>query len=55
MNLLELQKEARAVAKSKGCWDEPRTFGDLIALVPSLRLRTETRGCAQMVFRLERN
>ena len=35
MNLAELQKEAHAIAKSKGWWDEERTFGDLIALVHS--------------------
>ena len=35
MNLAELQKEAHAIAKQKGWWDEPRTFGDLIALVHS--------------------
>ena len=35
MNLAELQKEAHAIAKEKGWWDEERTFGDLIALVHS--------------------
>ena len=35
MNLRELQKEAHAIAKDHGWWDEPRTFGDLIALVHS--------------------
>ncbi len=35
MKLAELQKEAHAIAKEKGCWDEERTFGDLIALVHS--------------------
>ena len=37
MNLTELQKEAHAIAKEKGWWDEdkPRTFGDCIALVHS--------------------
>ena len=35
MNLAELQKEAHAIAKDHGWWDEPRTFGDLIALVHS--------------------
>ena len=35
MNLTELQKEAHAIAKSKGWWDEERTFGDCIALVHS--------------------
>ena len=35
MNLTELQKEAHAIAKSKGWWDEERTFGDLIAEVHS--------------------
>ena len=37
MNLAGLQKEAHAIAKEHGCWDEdkPRSFGDLIALVHS--------------------
>ena len=35
MNLTDLQKEAHAIAREKGWWDEPRTFGDLIALVHS--------------------
>ena len=35
MNLRELQKEAHAIAKDHGWWDEERTFGDLIALVHS--------------------
>ena len=35
MNLAELQKEAHAIAKDHGWWDEERTFGDLIALVHS--------------------
>ena len=35
MDLAELQKEAHAIAKDRGWWDEPRTFGDLIALVHS--------------------
>ena len=35
MNLADLQKEAHAIAKEKGWWDEERTFGDLIALVHS--------------------
>ena len=35
MNLADLQREAHAIAKEKGWWDEPRTFGDLIALVHS--------------------
>ena len=35
MNLTELQKEAHAITKEKGWWDEPRTFGDCIALVHS--------------------
>ena len=35
MNLAELQKEAHAIAKDHGWWDEPRTFGDLIALAHS--------------------
>ena len=37
MNLAELQKEAHAIAKEKGSWDEECTFshGDLIAVVHS--------------------
>ena len=35
MNLADLQREAHAIAKAHGWWDEPRTFGDLIALVHS--------------------
>ena len=35
MNLAELQKEAHAIAKAHGWWDEERSFGDLIALVHS--------------------
>ena len=35
MNLADLQREAHAIAKDHGWWDEPRTFGDLIALVHS--------------------
>ena len=35
MNLTELQREAHAIAKAHGWWDEERTFGDLIALVHS--------------------
>ena len=35
MVLSELQREAHAIAKDNGWWDEPRTFGDLIALVHS--------------------
>ena len=35
MNLSELQREAHAIAKEHGWWDEPRSFGDLIALVHS--------------------
>ena len=35
MNLTDLQREAHAIAKAHGWWDEPRTFGDLIALVHS--------------------
>ena len=35
MNLTDLQREAHAIAKDHGWWDEPRTFGDLIALVHS--------------------
>ena len=35
MKLAELQQEAHAIAKDHGWWDEPRSFGDLIALVHS--------------------
>ena len=35
MNLADLQKEAHAIARDHGWWDEERTFGDLIALVHS--------------------
>ena len=35
INLSELQREAHAIAKDHGWWDEPRTFGDCIALVHS--------------------
>ena len=35
MNLTDLQREAHAIAKDHGWWDEERTFGDLIALVHS--------------------
>ena len=35
MVLSELQREAHAIAKAHGWWDEGRTFGDLIALVHS--------------------
>ena len=35
MNLTDLQKEAHAIAKDHGWWDEERTFGDCIALVHS--------------------
>ena len=35
MNLTKLQKEAHAIAKEKGWWDQERSFGDLIALVHS--------------------
>ena len=35
MNLAELQKEAHAIAKDHGWWDEERSFGDCIALVHS--------------------
>ena len=31
MNLTDLQREAHAIAKEHGWWDEGRTFGDLIA------------------------
>ena len=34
MNLADLQKEAHAIAKEKGWWDEERTFGDWIAAGP---------------------
>ena len=33
MNLADLQKEAHAIAKEHGWWDEERTFGDWIAEV----------------------
>ena len=35
MDLAELQKEAHAIAKEKGWWDQERTFGDCIARVHS--------------------
>ena len=35
MDLKTLQKEAHAIAKDHGWWDEERTFGDLIAEVHS--------------------
>ena len=35
MNLADLQREAHAIAKEHGWWDEERTFGDCIALVHS--------------------
>ena len=35
MNLADLQREAHAIAKDHGWWNEERTFGDLIALVHS--------------------
>ena len=35
MNLANLQREAHAIAKEHGWWDEERTFGDCIALVHS--------------------
>ncbi len=35
MKLADLQREAHAIAKEHGWWDEERTFGDLIALVHS--------------------
>ena len=35
MKVTELQKEAHAIAKEAGWWDEPPAFGDLIALVHS--------------------
>ena len=35
MNIRDLQREAHAIAKDKGWWDEERNFGDLIALVHS--------------------
>ena len=35
MDLKALQREAHAIAKDHGWWDEERTFGDLIALVHS--------------------
>ena len=35
MDLKVLQREAHAIAKEHGWWDQERTFGDLIALVHS--------------------
>ena len=35
MDLANLQREAHAIAKDHGWWDEERSFGDLIALVHS--------------------
>ena len=35
MDLRTLQREAHAIAKDHGWWDEPRSFGDCIALVHS--------------------
>ena len=35
MTLTDLQREAHAIAKDHGWWDEERTFGELIALVHS--------------------
>ena len=35
MDLRTLQKEAHAIARDHGWWDEERSFGDLIALVHS--------------------
>ena len=35
MNLRELQRDAHAIAKDRGWWDQERTFGDCIALVHS--------------------
>ena len=35
MDLKALQREAHAIAKDHGWWDEERSFGDLIALVHS--------------------
>ena len=35
MDFRTLQKQAHAIAKEKGWWDEERTFDDLIALVHS--------------------
>ena len=35
MNIRDLQREAHAIAKDHGWWDEERSFGDLIALVHS--------------------
>ena len=35
MDLKALQKEAHAIAKEHGWWDQERSFGDLIALVHS--------------------
>ena len=35
MDLANLQREAHAIAKDHGWWDQERSFGDLIALVHS--------------------
>ena len=35
MDLANLQREAHAIAKEHGWWDQERSFGDLIALVHS--------------------
>ena len=40
MNLTDLQREAHAIAKDHGWWDEERSLGDLIALVHSELSRT---------------
>ena len=44
MNLADLQREAHAIAKEHGWWDEERTFGDCIALVHS-ELRAALEAC----------
>ena len=35
MDIAQLQEDAHAIAQSKGWWDEPRSFGDCIALAHS--------------------
>ncbi len=35
MTITELQKETHRIAKEKGWWDKPRSFGDLVALFHS--------------------
>lgn len=35
MDIRDLQREVHAIALSKGWWEEPRSFGDIIALCHS--------------------